>query len=200
MKNARSSARKNPRYEIRIAGSGGQGIVLAGIMLAEAAILDGKYVAQSENYGPEARGGNSISEVIVSDEEIDYPQAIELDVLVALTQEACVRNLPAMKEGGLVIVDSSLVRWVPWDKVVRLPFQQIARNTGEQRAINTAALGAVASLCPIVSSASLVRVMAKRLPASKVEANCLAFNEAVQATDKLKDSFTSLRPKDEFEI
>ncbi|GAH99516.1 unnamed protein product, partial [marine sediment metagenome] len=83
-----------------------------------------------------------------------------------------------MKEGGLVIVDSSLVRWVPWDKVARLPFQQIATNTGERRAINMAALGAVASLCPIVSSASLVKVMAKRLPASKVEANRLAFNEA----------------------
>lgn len=200
MKNARSSARKNSRYEIRIAGSGGQGIVLAGIMLAEAAILDGRYVAQSENYGPEARGGNSISEVIVSDEEIDYPQAVELDVLVALTREACVRNLPAMKEGGLVIVDSSLVRWVPWDKVARLPFQQIATNTGERRAINMAALGAVASLCPIVSSASLVKVMAKRLPASKVEANRLAFNEALQATDKLKDTLISLKPKDQFEI
>ena len=200
MENARSSARKNSRYEIRIAGSGGQGIVLAGIMLAEAAILDGRYVAQSENYGPEARGGNSISEVIVSDEEIDYPQAVELDVLVALTREACVRNLPAMKEGGLVIVDSSLVRWVPWDKVARLPFQQIATNTGERRAINMAALGAVASLCPIVSSASLVKVMAKRLPASKVEANRLAFNEALQATDKLKDTLISLKPKDQFEI
>lgn len=200
MKNAGRPPGSNSRYEIRIAGSGGQGIVLAGIMLAEAAILDGMYVAQTQNYGPEARGGNSISEVIVSDEEIDYPEALSLDVLVALTQEACVRNLPDMKEGGLVIVDSNLVRWVPWDRVARLPFQQIARRAGEGRAINMAALGAVAALCPIVSSASLVQVMAKRLPASKVEANRLAFSEALQATDKLKDGLTSLRPKDQFEL
>ena len=200
MKDAGRSPVSNARYEIRIAGSGGQGIILAGIMLAEAAILDGMYVAQTQNYGPEARGGNSISEVVVSDEEIDYPEALSLDVLVALTQEACVRNLPDLKEGGLVIVDSNLVRWVPWDRVVRLPFQQIARKVGEGRAINMAALGAVAALCPIVSSASVVKVMAKRLPGSKVEANRLAFNEALQATDKLKDGLTSLKPKDQFEL
>lgn len=200
MKNAGRSPKKNSRYEIRVAGSGGQGIVLAGIMLAEAAIMDGRYVAQTQNYGPEARGGNSVSEVIVSDEEIDYPEALNLDVLVALTQEACVRNLPNMKEGGLVIADANLVRWVPWDRVARLPFQQIARRAGEGRAINMAALGAVASLCPIVSADSLVKVMARRLPPSKVEANWQAFNEALEATDKLKQGLSSLKPKDEFEI
>ncbi len=195
-----SFSSKNTRYEVRVAGSGGQGIVLAGIMLAEAAILDGRYVAQSQNYGPEARGGNSISEVIVSDGEIDYPQAVKLDLLVALTQEACVRNLPSMKEDGLVIADSYLVRWVPWDRVARLPFQQIARDVGETRAINMAALGAVAALCPIVSADALIKVMAKRLPSSKVEANRKAFNEALQATDKIKDSLITLRPRDTFEI
>ncbi len=195
-----SFSTKNTRYEVRVAGSGGQGIVLAGIMLAEAAILDGRYVAQSQNYGPEARGGNSISEVIVSDGEIDYPQAVKLDLLVALTQEACVRNLPSMKEDGLVIADSYLVRWVPWDRVARLPFQQIARDVGETRAINMAALGAVAALCPIVSADALIKVMAKRLPSSKVEANRKAFNEALQATDKIKDSLITLRPRDTFEI
>jgi 2-oxoglutarate ferredoxin oxidoreductase subunit gamma len=200
MKNTGRSPNNNSRYEIRIAGSGGQGIILAGIMLAEAAILDGRYVAQTQNYGPEARGGNSISEVIVSDEEIDYPEALNLDLLLALTQEACVRNLPDMKEGGLVIADANLVRWVPWDRVARLPFQQIARKAGEGRAINMAALGAVASLCPIVSPDSLVKVMAKRLPSSKVEANQRAFHEALEATDKLKQAIASLRPKDAFEI
>ncbi|MFU8796647.1 MAG: 2-oxoacid:acceptor oxidoreductase family protein [Dehalococcoidia bacterium] len=195
-----NSPQKSSRYEVRIAGSGGQGIILAGIMLAEAAILDGRYVAQSQNYGPEARGGNSISEVVVSDAEIDYPEAVQLDLLVALTQEGCVRNLPAMKENGLVIVDSSTVRWVPWDRVARLPFQQIARDVGERRAVNMAALGAVAALCPIVSPASLVRVMAKRLPPSKVEANRLAFNEALKATDSVKEGLLTIRPRDQFEL
>lgn len=200
MKSMQSSQQHNSRYEIRIAGSGGQGIILAGIVLAEAAILDGRYVAQSQNYGPEARGGNSVSEVIVSDAEIDYPEAVQLDLLVALTQEACVKNLSSMKEGGLVIADSSQVRWVPWDKVARLPFRQIARDVGEDRAVNMAALGAVAALCPIVSPDSLIEVMAKRLPASKVESNRKAFNEALQATDRVKEGLISLRPRDTFEL
>jgi len=200
MRSMQSLPQRNSRYEIRIAGSGGQGIILAGIMLAEAAILDGRYVAQSQNYGPEARGGNSISEVIVSDTEIDYPQAVKLDLLVALTQEACVKNLPAMKEEGLVIADSSRVRWVPWDRVARLPFQQIAMNVGEARAVNMAALGAVAALCPIVSADSLITVMGNRLPSAKVEANRKAFREALQATDRVKDGLVTLRPRDAFEL
>lgn len=200
MKSMQSLPQRNSRYEIRIAGSGGQGIILAGIMLAEAAILDGRYVAQSQNYGPEARGGNSVSEVIVSDAEIDYPEAVQLDLLVALTQEACVKNLSSMKEGGLVIADSSQVRWVPWDRVARLPFRQIARDVGEDRAVNMAALGAVAALCPIVSADSLIKVMARRLPASKVESNRQAFNEALQATDRVKEGLISLRPRDTYEL
>ncbi len=200
MKSMQNSPQQSSRYEIRIAGAGGQGIILAGIMLAEAAILDGRCVAQSQNYGPEARGGNSISEVIVSDTEIDYPQAVKLDLLVALTQEACVKNLPAMKEKGLVIADSSRVRWVPWDRVARLPFQQIATNVGEARAVNMAALGAVAALCPIVSADSLITVMGNRLPSSKVEANRKAFREALQATDRVKDGLATLRPRDAYEL
>jgi len=93
MKNAINSSEKNSRYEIRIAGSGGQGIVLAGIILAKAAILDGRYVVQSQRYGPEMRGGKSISEVIVSDMGIDYPRVLKLDLLIALTQAACDQNI-----------------------------------------------------------------------------------------------------------
>ncbi|MBE0430213.1 MAG: 2-oxoacid:acceptor oxidoreductase family protein [Dehalococcoidia bacterium] len=175
-----------PRYEIRIAGSGGQGILLAGIILAEAALLDRKYVAQTANYGPEARGGNSISEVVISDGEIDYPSALEVDLLVALSQEACDRNLAGVKEGGSVIVDSNLVPNVPWQTAACLPFGEIARKAGEKRAINMAALGAVASFCPAVSADSIIAVMAKRLPAAKVEINQQAFNEARQAADNLR--------------
>ena len=174
-----------PRYEIRIAGAGGQGIVLAGIVLAEAALLDGRYVAHSQNYGPEARGGNSVSEVVVSDTEIDYPLAMQLDLLVALTQEACDRNLCDVKEGGSVIVDSDLVTTVPWQAVACLPFGEIARQAGDARAINMAALGAMAAFSPVVSADSLLTVMAKRLPPTKVEINRQAFNQAVHSASNL---------------
>jgi 2-oxoglutarate ferredoxin oxidoreductase subunit gamma len=188
------------RYEIRLAGSGGQGIILAGMMLAEAAILDGRYVAQSQSYGPEARGGSSISEVILSDIEIDYPRALELDLLVALTQEACDQNLPDLKTEGLVIVDSDLIHRVLWGKVVSLPFWQIAQGAGEERAINMAALGAIVSFCPSISRDSLASVIAKRLPSARVTANLLAFDEALKLAHNLRGSLKSVDTKDEFEI
>src|SRR3989304_835524 len=138
MKNTENCSLQNHRFEIRISGSGGQGVILAGIILAEAATLDKKHVAQSQSYGPEARGGSSMSEVIISDEEIDFPRASKLDILVALTQEALGQNLPDLKTDGLLVVDSDLVHNVPWEKVLRICFRQIARNLGEERAINMA--------------------------------------------------------------
>ncbi len=200
MKDTNNWSQNNSRFEIRVAGSGGQGIVLAGIILAEAAISDGKHVAQSQSYGPETRGGTSVSEVILSDSEITYPRAVELDLLVALTQEACDRNLPDVKKNGLVIVDSDLVHKVFWETMVSLPFGQIARNVGQERAINMAALGAIASFCPYPSSISLTKVIAKRLPPSKVKANTLAFNEALKLADKLKADLKPVDIKEEFEI
>ena len=200
MKNTGNFSEKTPRYEIRIAGSGGQGIILAGIVLAEAALIDGRYVAQSQNYSPETRGGNSISEVVLSETEVDYPRALALDILVALTQEACNRNLPDVKETGLVIVDSGLVRGVLWGKVASLPFGQIARKAGEPRAINMAALGAVVAFCPGISRDSVARVMAKRLPSAKAAANDLAFNEALKRAGTAKGSLRTVETEEEFEI
>src|SRR5512142_1072470 len=95
------------RYEIRLSGTGGQGLIIAGIILAEAAgIYDGKYVCQTQSYGPEARGGASKAEVVISDEEIDYPMAIKPDVLLAMSQKACDSYLFDLKPGGTLIVDS----------------------------------------------------------------------------------------------
>ncbi len=200
MRNMRNSYREKPRYEIRIAGSGGQGIILAGIILAEAAIHAGRHVAQSQNYGPESRGGSSVSEVIIGETEIDYPKTVALDLLVALAQEACDQNLPDMKAVGLVVVDSDLVRRVIWGRVVKLPFRRIAREAGEERAINMAALGAIASFCPLVSADSLTRVMTERLPSTKVAANQLAFETAMKAAGGVKKGLKSVDIKEEFEV
>ncbi len=191
---------KNSRYEIRIAGSGGQGIILAGIILAEAAILDGKYVTQSQNYGPETRGGTSVSEVILSDTEVDYPKAMELDLLVALTQEACDQNLPDMKREGLVVVDSDQVQRVLWRRLATLPFQQIAQKAGEERAINMAALGAIAAFSTEISSASLKKVMAKKLPSANLVVNRRAFGQALKIARNLRKSLKSAGTEEDFEI
>jgi 2-oxoglutarate ferredoxin oxidoreductase subunit gamma len=200
MKNMKNFSEQSSRYEIRIAGSGGQGILLAGIILAEAALLDGNYVAQSQSYGPETRGGNSTSDVVMSDSEIDYPRATKLDLLIALTQVGCNRNLAGMKEGGLVIVDSDLVESVPWETAISFPFGQIAQEVGESRAINMAALGAVAAFCPRISHNAIVDIMMNRLPPGKVEANLAAFDKVLKLASSMKGQMEPSTPIEEFEI
>ena len=96
------------RFEIRLAGKGGQGLIKSGLILAEAAALEGKNVVQIQSYGPEARGGASRSDVIIGD--TDYPGVMSLDVLVALSQEAYDKYLPYVKPNGVVIFDSGLVK------------------------------------------------------------------------------------------
>ena len=191
---------KRQRYEIRIAGAGGQGIILAGIILAEAGIIQDLYVAQSQKYGPETRGGNSISEVILSDTEVDFAQSTELDVLIALTQLACDRNLPDMKEGGLVIVDSDEVQRVLWEKTISIPFEEIARKVGEERAVNIAALGSLVPLCPLIDRRALTKAIANRLPPAKLEVNLQAFDKALRFARRFKGRLKDAATTEEYEM
>ncbi len=200
MSNTKTSSLKSQRYEIRIAGAGGQGIILAGIILAEAGIIQDLCVSQSQKYGPETRGGNSISEVILSDTEVYFPQSTELDVLIALTQLACDRNLPDMKEGGLVIVDSEAVQRVLWEKTISIPFGEIARKVGEERAINIAALGSLVPFCPLIDRRALTRAIANRLPPAKLEVNLQAFDKALGFARRLKGRLKDAVITEEYEM
>jgi 2-oxoglutarate ferredoxin oxidoreductase subunit gamma len=186
------------RFEIRLAGSGGQGVILAGIMLAEAATLEGKYAAQSQTYGPEARGGSSRSEVVLSGVEIDYPWSMEVDILVALTQQGYDQNAADLKDEALVILDPDAVHRVLWNKSIGVRFRQIAVDSGEPRSINMAALGAVASFCPYVSRDSLAKIIAKRLPPAKLDRSLTAFDKAMELTAKA--NMGTLENKEEAEI
>jgi len=198
MKNMQSSSNNGSRFEVRIAGFGGQGVILAGIILAEAATLDGKYAAQSQTYGAEARGGMSRADVVLSDMEIDYSWGLEFDILVALTQEGYDQNIAAMKPDGIVLVDSDLVQRTLFNKIISLPFRQIAKDLSEEKAINMAALGAIAAFCPYVSRESIATIIMKRLPASKVEINLRAFDQCMQSAQIPKLEFPD--SKKEFEI
>lgn len=92
-------------------------MILMGIILAEAiGIYDGKYVAQTQSYGPEARGGSSKAEVVVSDQEIDYPKALKLDLLLAMNQKSCDDYYMDLKPKGILVVDSTFVNQVPIDR------------------------------------------------------------------------------------
>jgi 2-oxoglutarate ferredoxin oxidoreductase subunit gamma len=182
------------RYEIRLSGSGGQGLILMGIILAEAiGIYDGKYVAQTQSYGPEARGGSSKSEVIVSDEEIDYPKAIGLDLLLAMNQKSCDEFYPDLKPDGLLIVDSTFVTQIPTPKAFQVPFTRIAREKFKREVVaNIIALGALAQLSPIVSAKAVESAVLARVPKGTEKLNRDALRAGMSAAKRAKEAWTKL--------
>lgn len=163
------------RYEIRLSGAGGQGLVLAGVILGEAACLyDGKNAVQSQSYGPEARGGASKSEVIISDEAIDYPKATAIDVLLALNQESCDKYCRDIKAGGTVIVDTSFVRRPPSGDFRLYPLPIIERTReeiGKLFVANIVSIGALVGLTGVISRDSLEKAVLARVPKGTEEIN-----------------------------
>jgi 2-oxoglutarate ferredoxin oxidoreductase subunit gamma len=170
------------RIEIRLAGAGGQGIILAGLILAEAAGRgEGRQVAMSQSYGPEARGGSSRAEVVISDAPIDYPLCLAPDVLVALSQEAANvygRDLPPH---GLTIVDRDLVETAGRDGVTALPFTAVAKDKlGRAGVANIVALGALAELTGLIGRRALDAALDRRAPAGSRELNRQALGQGVR--------------------
>jgi len=176
------------RYEIQLAGEGGQGLMLAGVILAEAAaIYDGKNVAQTGAYGPEARGGASKSEVIVSDEEIDYPKVTEADLLLAMSQEACDKYFYDLKKDGILIVDSIHVDRVPTTRAYRVPITRIAEEaTGKRVTANVVALGLIVGLTGVVSRRAVEAAVATRVPKGTQELNLKALHAGLEVAENLK--------------
>jgi 2-oxoglutarate ferredoxin oxidoreductase subunit gamma len=171
------------RYEVRLSGSGGQGLIIAGIILAEAAgIYDGKHVCQTQSYGPEARGGASKAEVVISDVEIDYPKAIKPDLLLAMNQKACDSYFFDVKPGGTLIVDSTFVKQVPTTRAIAISFTHIARTELKKEMVaNIIALGALAELTGVVSLKSLEVAVLSRVPPGTEELNRKALEAGVEA-------------------
>jgi len=176
------------RYEIRLSGSGGQGIILMGIILAEAiGVYDGKCVAQTQSYGPEARGGSSKSEVIVGDEEIDYPKAMKPDLLLAMNQKSCDEFYPDLKPEGLLIVDSTFVTQIPTTKGFQIPFTRIAREKFKREVVaNIIALGALSHLSPMVSPKAMEAAVLARVPKGTEKLNRDALKAGMAAAKKAK--------------
>ena len=175
------------RYEVRLSGSGGQGIIIAAIVLAEAAgVYDKKFVCQSQSYGPEARGGTSKAEVIISNQTIDYPKAIKPDLLLSMNQEACDTYFSDLKTDGLLVVDSTLVHQVPTNRVAAIPFTRIARKEiGKEMVANMVALGAVGVLSQIISSNNLEQALMARVPKGTEEINRKALHAGIEAAKKI---------------
>ena len=176
------------RYEIRLSGSGGQGIILMGIILAEAiGIHEGKFVAQTQSYGPEARGGSSKAEIIVSNSEIDYPKATQPDLLLAMNQRSCDEFYGDLKPEGTLIVDSTFVTQVPVSTAFQIPFTRIAREKfGREVVANIVALGALTQLTPVVSPKAIEAAVLEKVPKGTEKLNRDALKAGIMAARKAR--------------
>lgn len=156
------------RYEICLAGEGGQGLVLAGTILAEAAaIYDGQNVVVTEDYAPQQRGGFSETEIVLSDGEIDYPKILAANLLLALTQDAFNRHRQHVAKDGHIIIDSSQVDATDVEgvNIECLPLKKTAiEATGSETATNLVAIGAVSGLTGCVSLSALSAALGKHFP------------------------------------
>ena len=188
------------RTEIRLAGEGGQGMILAGIILAEAAaIYDGKQATQTQSYGPEARGGASRSEVVIAEGEIDHPEVLSADVVVALSQEAYKKFAKTVHPGGLLIIDEDrVVIPEPVDappgstlpagvNLVRIPVVHLAQEmTGKTITANTVALGVLVGLTGVVSKTAIEKAVTARAPKGTEEMNRKALAAGFAAAEGVK--------------
>lgn len=153
--------------EILLSGTGGQGLILAGQILAEAVVRDGKNTVQTQSYGPEARGGASRAEVIISDGDIDYPQVTRPDVLLVMSQEALRRFAGKLTEDGILMVDSTHIHDIPATnaRVYKIPYSKIAKEIlGKEMVANIVALGALAAISGVVTRESLTSALMSRIP------------------------------------
>jgi len=179
------------RYEIRLSGAGGQGLVLAGVILSEAAaIFDDFYAVQTQSYGPEARGGASKAEVVIGTEPISYPKATQPDLLLALNQQSYDKYAGDTKKGGLVIIESDSVK--PPDssdfRLVAIPIIDLARKKiGREVVVNMISLGIIQELTNIVSYESLEKAVLRRVPKGTEDINTRALKLGRDAAKEYKE-------------
>jgi len=181
------------RKDIRIAGFGGQGIILAGIVIGKAAALhDGIFAVQTQSYGPEARGGASRTEVVVSDEEVDYPKVQNPDIFVAMSHTALMAYLDDLKDGGILIVDPDLIimeELMPFVhkhniKLFTAPATKTAaEEIGIKIVANIVMIGAIVKITGVVSIDAAKAAISESVPPGTEEKNLAAFEAGVKLAD-----------------
>ena len=161
--------------EIRLSGTGGQGLITAGIILAEAAIMEGKEAVQSQIYGPEARGGACKAEVVISDEEIDYMKVDDADVFVALNQAGFNKYLSRSKKNAMVLVNSTLVETSD-STHYQIPATEIAEKLQNPKGVNMVMLGALTKLLPKLHYPSVEEQIKDRFEGKLADMNLQAYH------------------------
>jgi len=179
------------RIEIIIGGFGGQGVLLAGKILAEAAMYDGKNVVQTSLYGAEARGGATRSDIIISNEEIDYPLVIKADILIAMSQQAFNQYIKNVKEDGIIIIDEDLVKEDFKNErkthILKIPATRLATYELKfPKAANMIMIGVLTNLTNIISSNSIMKAVKNNVSKKIEEINLKALMKGFEIGESLK--------------
>ena len=167
----------------------GQGIVLAGIIIGTAAsIYGGKNATQAQSYGPEARGGACKTEIVIGDEEIDYPKVEQPDIVAVMSQEAYNTYVGEIKENGTLLYDSDMILETRPMKNVRIyevPATRIAEQLGKKIVANMVMIGAIIAITKIVDNQSIEKAIASNVPRGTEKLNIEAFKHGYEYAKKL---------------
>ncbi len=169
--------------EVRISGSGGQGVVLAGVILGRAVIYDGQHAVQTQSYGAEARGSAAKSEVIISDQKIRFPKVRRCDILVVMSQSALDKHLGDLKANGTLLLDEDVLKKRSKVKanIFRIPATKIAQTELKSRIYaNVVMLGALARITGVVSKGSMEKAIADSVSVETREYNLRGFKKGYQ--------------------
>ncbi len=170
--------------EIRIAGFGGQGVILSAIVLGKAAsIYENGFATMTQNFGPEARGGACSAQLILSDSPVLYPYVTRPDVMVVMSQEAYNRFAPELKPQGLLIVEEDLVRVADLKgdpKVYSIPATRFAEELGKRMVLNSVMVGFFTAVTKLLTADAVRKAVADSVPASFRELNLKAFEKGFE--------------------
>jgi 2-oxoglutarate ferredoxin oxidoreductase subunit gamma len=170
--------------EIRVAGFGGQGVILSAILLGKAAsIYQGAYATMTQNFGPEARGGACSAQLVLSDSPILYPYVTKPDIMVVMSQEAYVRFGSELKEGGILIVEEDLVRVSDLNKEVQVysvPATRIAEDLGKRMVLNSVMVGFFTAITNLLEADAVRKAVADSVPKSFLDLNLKAFEKGLE--------------------
>lgn len=166
--------------EIRIAGFGGQGVILSAMVIGKAAcIYQPGYATLTQNFGPEARGSACSAQLILSDQPVLYPYVARPDILVVMSQDAYRRFTPELKPGGLLVVEQDLVRLTEPHEGLRIhgvPATRLAEEIGKRMVLNIVMVGYFGAVTGLLSADALRRAVGDSVPAASVELNLRAFD------------------------
>jgi 2-oxoglutarate ferredoxin oxidoreductase subunit gamma len=180
------------RVEVRFAGFGGQGIIKSGIIVAAAAAIHGgKNAVQTQSYGPESRGGACKSEVVIAEEEIDFPKVVEPEVLVVMSQHAYNDYAEELKAGGTMMLDPDMIpteRSLKNVKIYRVPATKIAEGLGKRIVANIVMIGAFVAITELLNKDAIEKSIVENIPKGTEELNLNAFEKGYEYGKSLMKS------------